>query len=654
MKKLFILLLVALQPVVALHINEVNYNPIGDDNNREFIEVYLDTPQSLDNWTVADASSNDTLRTMQYVTSHYALIVEEGFNCSDPGWACYNAGATIGNNLNNDNDSIVLYDTARQRVASMSYDGALANNNNHTLELYDGAWYESLIVGGTPGALNSVAPNTSIPDTGGQNDTLPDNNSTNTAINDTAPTNSTIGPDDGTGNSTADDTTGSADVNGTDVGGNETSDDNVPEDPTDSVNESTNEPVCNVTLSIVPEKTLYDAGEQVKYRILLSDTSHDFVMQYWIEDLFGVIVKDPYNSSNTNERTWTPHPEQPVEAYLIKARLVTVACADDDAGNTAEAMVVVRGTPDTADDDSTAPEPASSLSIVSIAAGSDEVVKWGEAVPVKIMVYRGDTDKYAVELYIEDEVGEKVSEVTKLSLEGKFTEYALTVPVLLDPKGDNGSYTVVLSGLDIRTTDDLQVRGIAHPCPACPTCPAQKTCPNCTTCKVCQKCAECEKLYKALMKHRNIKSFYTLAKKYGPKINLYASVNASENMTLMLLSSKTRIEQPVADTDKMTFEVEPEQGNNTYLLAVLENDTIVDAQELSVAFEPGNESGTIPEADTYTSEGSRVTGSVVSDTFYESAGQKSKKLVPYFLALVFLAITGIVLWKKGAAVEHNI
>src|SRR3989344_4473864 len=88
------------------YINEINYNPVGNDNNFEYIEVYSD--EILSNITLKDLKSKDELELVKKYDNNYYLVVEEGFNYSGLECNIFSAGAAIGNNLNNDRDSLVL------------------------------------------------------------------------------------------------------------------------------------------------------------------------------------------------------------------------------------------------------------------------------------------------------------------------------------------------------------------------------------------------------------------------------------------------------------------------------------------------------------------------------------------------------------------
>ncbi len=142
-------------PVSAVQINEIMYNPGGDDNNREFVEIYFDEWTNLTGWIVADSNSNDTLAMLQSFNSSYALVVEDGFNYSGINASVYSAGATIGNNLNNDNDSISLYSSNLSLVDTVSYTSSQgANGDNNSLQLVNGTW---LACASTPGLQNNCS-----------------------------------------------------------------------------------------------------------------------------------------------------------------------------------------------------------------------------------------------------------------------------------------------------------------------------------------------------------------------------------------------------------------------------------------------------------------------------------------------------------------
>lgn len=128
---IYLLILVFLTNTVnALSFTEVNYNPPGDDNNKEYIELFSSEAINLSNFTIADLSSSDALVLLKQSASNYYLIVEEGFDYSVVEANIYSAGSAIGNNLNNGNDQITLKDENNTIIDTFSYSSDLGGNNN--------------------------------------------------------------------------------------------------------------------------------------------------------------------------------------------------------------------------------------------------------------------------------------------------------------------------------------------------------------------------------------------------------------------------------------------------------------------------------------------------------------------------------------------
>jgi len=125
-------------------ITEIMFNPPGNDNNREFVEVLCD--ESMEGWLVADESSNDTLVLVKHFPSEYCLIVEEGYDYSEINASVYSVGSTIGNGLSNSHDTVSIYTTNQghyELVDSVSYDGSMANGNGKSLHIEEGSVFEA-------------------------------------------------------------------------------------------------------------------------------------------------------------------------------------------------------------------------------------------------------------------------------------------------------------------------------------------------------------------------------------------------------------------------------------------------------------------------------------------------------------------------------
>ena len=158
MKKLvlFLILLVSVSLVKAdIRINEIMYNPEGNDNNKEFVEIFYHSFTNLSDYVIGDGKSNDSLTLLQYFNNSYALIVEEAFNYDNINASVYSVGTTIGNNLGNTEDAVMLF-LNNSLIDKVEYSDDKADGNGYSLEYYDNEWYESVELNGTPGKENSV------------------------------------------------------------------------------------------------------------------------------------------------------------------------------------------------------------------------------------------------------------------------------------------------------------------------------------------------------------------------------------------------------------------------------------------------------------------------------------------------------------------
>ena len=130
------------EPIADIFINEIMYNPASGN---EWIELFNagDTEVNLTGWTIKDAADNTfgDLTNVVIPAGGYVVIEDTG---------------TV---LNNDGDTIYLYDNLMVEADNVTYDDAWGGDGNgKTLEYnpITTAWEESRVDGGTPGARNSV------------------------------------------------------------------------------------------------------------------------------------------------------------------------------------------------------------------------------------------------------------------------------------------------------------------------------------------------------------------------------------------------------------------------------------------------------------------------------------------------------------------
>lgn len=112
----------------------------------------------------------------------------------------------------------------------------------------------------------------------------------------------------------------------------------------------------------------------------------------------------------------------------------------------------------------TEPDYNSYIKIDRAYLGDNDKAKFGDSLRVRITVYKGDTSKYNLDLYLVDESNNQVSKRSEINLEDMFTNYTLIVPLQIEPncnaKYNNGTYTIILKGLDEIDKEEIEIEGI--------------------------------------------------------------------------------------------------------------------------------------------------------------------------------------------------
>lgn len=102
------------------------------------------------------------------------------------------------------------------------------------------------------------------------------------------------------------------------------------------------------------------------------------------------------------------------------------------------------------------------LNIERVYLGNDDIAKFGDSIDVRVNILKGNTSKYAVYLYLEKD-GEVYSEKTSLNIFEKYNNFTFMLPLNIDTNCDNklkdGNYSVVLTGLDKKREEEIEVKG---------------------------------------------------------------------------------------------------------------------------------------------------------------------------------------------------
>jgi hypothetical protein len=384
------LVLILIDSVLAdVVINELMYNPAGNEYDFEYIELYSDAQQDISDWYFEGIGlifpSNTSI-------NGYLVIAN---TLSDTGenndfldrYPNINCSFEYTGTLSNTGETTILRDNNNNIVDIITYDDSV--NENHSLERIDinensndpNNWAES-ILGGTPGQENSVSF-----------------------------------------------------ISG-----------------------------CDWQLSIIINNTVSDDPEwQIRASKLEGEGKANLTIKHWVEDHEGSIVKTYSNINVENALTqktsskYSPSLNKG-QGYFIKANITNISCNDkDDSNNFISDLIFVPGEQGTYSLNS-------SINILDINPDSAE---FGEVIKVKINTYRGDTLKYAIYAYIEDD-GTKLSEKSTIHLKNRFTNYTLTIPIQLklncNEKYDDGKHDVVVEGLDLIETVKIEIEGKSSLC----------------------------------------------------------------------------------------------------------------------------------------------------------------------------------------------
>ena len=222
---------------------------------------------------------------------------------------------------------------------------------------------------------------------------------------------------------------------------------------------------CDFQVEFLLASDVFDNSSAFDFRIRASKvkgTTTNITGRASIKDLFGTLIREykPFtNESITRQKTsstLTPNLEEG-KSYELKAN-VTTQCNDTNQVNNFDTRIVtIKGAP---------LEKESSLSIESILdLGSDKKAKFGQTIRARVSVYKGDTTKNSVALWIEDDKGERLSKESRINAPEKFTSNEFTVPIQIKPNCDkdfkDDEYTIKISGLDAEEDEaELEIEGI--------------------------------------------------------------------------------------------------------------------------------------------------------------------------------------------------
>lgn len=190
---------------------------------------------------------------------------------------------------------------------------------------------------------------------------------------------------------------------------------------------------CYVSISLATEKNVYNNSEKITFYNNLTSKQHPFVIQYWIEDSDGNIIKERVNTTNINAKSFTPKFGKP-KTLLFKNELVSIGCNNTSDKLYSEKMVFVDVGLDV----------NPSIEILSFYLGTDNKVKPGNKINPKISVYTGNYSGNNLSVGIINLTSE-----INFELEDSFTTYEFKPELIIanDCSFNSGNYTFYASAL---------------------------------------------------------------------------------------------------------------------------------------------------------------------------------------------------------------
>jgi len=87
--------------------------------------------------------------------------------------------------------------------------------------------------------------------------------------------------------------------------------------------------ICNSSLNVETLKSNYSNGETIEFYNNLTPKFNNFIIEYWIEYSNGEIIRNKRNTTNLNNKHYTPNIDKS-SFIVIKNRLVNITCENNE------------------------------------------------------------------------------------------------------------------------------------------------------------------------------------------------------------------------------------------------------------------------------------------------------------------------------------
>jgi hypothetical protein len=509
----FVLIILGVTTVFAqVIINEIMYDAPGTDTKHEWIEIYNkgNEPINLSGWKLKEGGTNHNLALMKgtpiLISENYAVIADDTttFLIDFPSFNSTLFDSAFTSGLSNSGEELAMMDGTGTVSFALTYlPLPLASGKGYTLCLVGSLWKECLPTPGSENIFNNSITNTSLPNetiskikvilttsipkatyTGTLYDDLfkielkgkencsakKDNITVEYTISEEVNSEGTFTKEVGCSGSSSTGKFTTTVAGKYELCGKVINSTIMNADLSSSSICSEFEVIdtysleCDVAVGIsLSDKLLFAQGEPVEFTPSVTNESFPFTIEYWIEDLFGQIVKTRYNTTNTNKKSWKANIEEEDRVLWIKAKVYPMCKDVNEGDNLAQKMIIVTNEDSNlvsaaAEGDSSNSSVKDSDSSVSITKVTPTDAKMGDIIKTDVEIYKGNTLKYSVSAWV-DKDGKEISEKTKVNLYTKYSKYKLSLPIKLDDNCNlkEGKAKVMIEGLGDTDEETISV-----------------------------------------------------------------------------------------------------------------------------------------------------------------------------------------------------
>lgn len=197
---------------------------------------------------------------------------------------------------------------------------------------------------------------------------------------------------------------------------------------------------CNVSLTLQTDKTNYKNGEKILIYNELTDTHHNFTIDYWIENNNGSIIKKLVSTSNTNNKQYTTNFYNDT-ILVIKNNLTKLDCINV-ANNTYNELEIPVDFEE------------SNISTISIDKIYNTKVTIGNNLTALISVYTGNNSEFNINTLIDNITSTQIYTIHGIY---NHTQLNLTTQIPKDCNISTNNYEFTVSSTYFTITKNITI-----------------------------------------------------------------------------------------------------------------------------------------------------------------------------------------------------